>query len=303
MQHIKFQNLEIVPPKNSSAFSCETPALMPKAHMLCAVVGKRGSGKSVAVCNLIEKMKVVDRLIIVSPSIQSNKALTDRLKGMIVDQTDLYSDVDDIGVLDEIVKKIEKERDDLEEYNEKMKKYKKLMTTINSRNPLFHLSDDDLLNSYDGTNFEPPKHKWNGKAPCVFVWFDDIIGSEIMTGKGAKKLAKMCMYHRHLGQLKEGGAIGCSMVFCVQSYKSAQGGLSKTLRNNLTLLILFSTKSEKELKEIAEEAGGEVDEETFYDVYSHAIQDQHDFLMIDLHPKKTHPSGFRRNFSEFLVAQ
>ena len=232
MQHVKYNNLEIVPPKNSSAFACETPPLMPKMHMLCAVVGKRGSGKSVAVTNLLEKLKVVDRLIIVSPSIQSNKALTDRLKGMIVDQTDLYSDVDDVGVLDDIVRKIEKERDDLEEYNEKMKKYKKLMKAINSQNPLFRLTDDDLLNAYDGSGFEPPTHRWNGEKPCICAWFDDIICSGIMTGKGAKKLAKMCMYHRHLGQLKEGGAIGCSMVFCVQSYKSAQGGLSKALRNN-----------------------------------------------------------------------
>ena len=125
MQHVKYKNLEVIPPKNSSAFACQTPTLMPKMHMLCAVVGKRGSGKSVAVTNLLEKLQVVDRLIVVSPSIQSNKALTDRLKGMIVDQTVLYSDLDDVGVLNDIVRKIEKERDDLEEYNEKMKKYKK----------------------------------------------------------------------------------------------------------------------------------------------------------------------------------
>ena len=93
------------------------------------------------------------------------------------------------------------------------------------------------------------------------------------------------------------------MIFCAQSYKSAQGGLSKTLRNNLTLLILFSTKSSKELAEIAEEASGEVDETTFYKVYAQAIQQPHDFLMIDLYPKPSHPSGFRRNFSEFLVPQ
>ena len=125
MQHVKYNNLEVVPPKNTSAFACETPALMPKMHMLCAVIGKRGSGKSVAVTNLLEKLQAVDRLIIVSPSIQSNKVLTDRLKGMIVDKTDLYGDVDDVSVLDDIIRKIEKERDDFEEYHDKIKKYAK----------------------------------------------------------------------------------------------------------------------------------------------------------------------------------
>ena len=299
MKRVTVKGLDIVAP-STSAFACETPPYMPKAHMLCAVIGKRGSGKGVAVTNLIEKMRIVDRLIIVSPSIQSNKALTDRLKGMIVDPSDLYPNVDDISILDDIVRKIEKERDDLEEYRDKMKQYKRLMNARKNQNPLFHLQDDDIFSE---KRFEPPYHKWGGASPCIFIWFDDILGSAIMSGRGAKQLAKLCMYHRHLGQFKNGGAIGCSMIFCAQSYKSAQGGLSKTLRNNLTLLLLFSTKSSKELAEVAEEASGEIDEETFYRVYDAAIQQPHDFLMIDLHPKSNHPSGFRRNFAEFLVPQ
>ena len=145
MEHVNVRGLDIVPPKHSTAFACQTPPMMPKMHMLCAVVGKRGSGKGVAVTNLIEKLKVVDRLIIVSPSIQSNKELIDRLKTVIVDPTDLYHDVDDVSVLDSIVKKIEKERDDLEEYWEKLKRYNRLMQALDSKNPLFHISDDDML--------------------------------------------------------------------------------------------------------------------------------------------------------------
>ena len=304
MKSVAVKGLDIVPPSKSSAFACHTPPLMPQMHMLCAVIGKRGSGKGVAVTNLLEKLQVVDRLMIVSPSIKSNKSLTDRLKRMIVEPSDLYHDVDDVGILADIVKKIEKERDDLEEYWEKLKRYKRLMKVLDSQNPLFHLSDDDLLSAYENGRFEPPKHKWDGRVPCIAVWFDDILGSQLMSGKGARQLAKLCMYHRHLGQFSHiGGAVGCSMIFCAQSYKSAQGGLSKTLRNNLTLLLLFSTKSSKELAEVAEEASGEVDEATFYQVYHQAIQQPHDFLMIDLHPKPQHPSGFRRNFSEFLVPQ
>ena len=303
MKRLVVKGLDVVPPKNSSAFACETPPMMPKMHMLCAVIGKRGSGKSVAITNLLEKLQVVDRLFIVSPSINSNRALVDRLQNMIVDKTDLYSDVDDITILDDIVKKLEKERDDLELYREKLKRYNRLMAGINSQNPLFHLSDEDLLSAYDGGRFGKPKHRWGGRVPCCCVFYDDVLGSNIMSGRGGKRLAKLCMYHRHLAPFAKGDAVGLSMIFAMQSYKSNAGGLSKTIRNNLTLILLFSTKSRKELAEVAEEASGEVDEQTFYEVYNAAIQKPHDFLMIDLHPKKEHPSAFRRNFSEFLVPQ
>jgi hypothetical protein len=39
------------------------------------------------------------------------------------------------------------------------------------------------------------------------------------------------------------GAVGCSMLFNVQSFKTNVGGLPKALRNNLTLMILFKTTS------------------------------------------------------------
>ena len=54
------KGLDIVPPSKSSAFACHTPPLMPQMHMLCAVIGKRGSGKGAAVTNLLEKLQVVD---------------------------------------------------------------------------------------------------------------------------------------------------------------------------------------------------------------------------------------------------
>ena len=136
---------------------------------------------------------------------------------MIVEPSDLYHDVDDVGILADMVKKIEKERDDLEEYWEKLKRYKRLMKVLDSQNPLFHLSDDDLLSAYENGRFEPPKHKWDGRVPCIAVWFDDILGSQLMSGKGARQLAKLCMYHRHLGQFSHiGGAVGCSMIFCAK---------------------------------------------------------------------------------------
>ena len=112
LPEVKVNGLEIAVPKGS-AFAIETPPMMPKAHFLCAVIAPRGYGKGLITTALIEKMKVIDRLIVVSPSASSNKALLDRLK-KILRQEDIYSDVNNIKVIDDIIAKVDGERDDYE---------------------------------------------------------------------------------------------------------------------------------------------------------------------------------------------
>ena len=299
MREVTVPGLEIAVPKGS-AFACETPKMMPKAHFLCAVIAPRGYGKGLITTAFLEKLAVIDRLIVVSPSALSNKPLLDRLKRMLKPE-DIHSDVNDITVIDRIIASVDKERDDLEEYLEKKKRYDRLMKGLRNESPLFRVSDDDLLASFDGNRFKPPEHKWGGRRPCVTVWFDDIFGSQLMLGRGARKISELCIKHRHMGQLKEGGALGCSLIFNMQAYKSAQGGLPKALRGNLTLLMLGRMKSEKDLDAVADEVAGEVDRDTFYRVFAQATDRPHSFLVIDMHPKKDHPSQFRRGLDTFIV--
>ena len=299
LKTVKVAGLDVkVPP--GSAFACETPPMMPKMHFLCACIGKRGSGKLVASVNLLEKLEVVDRLFYVSPSAKSNSAGLARLSKMLSPE-DMYSDVNDVSILTDIVKKIEAERDDLEEYRKKLKLYNEAIKRINSHESLYGIPMEMMIAYGEGR----PKHRWGGRPPCIVLYFDDILGSQLMIGKGAREIARICLYHRHLGGFtdpKEHGAIGASLLFNAQAWKTSVGGLPKALRNNLTLMILFKTKSEKELQEIAEEVSGEVSERVFYSVYDQAMQEPHDFLLIDLHKKPNHPSSFRRNLNEFIVS-
>ena len=58
MRRVKVPGLDIeIPP--GSAFKIETPPMMPKMHLLAAVVAPRGYGKGVITTNLIEQLKVV----------------------------------------------------------------------------------------------------------------------------------------------------------------------------------------------------------------------------------------------------
>lgn len=285
------KNLTIVPPQGL-AFACETPPYMPKLHQACLVVGPRGSGKTTTVVNLVERLPF-DRIFVISPSMLSNKELMDRLK---IRPEDVYPDPDDTACLDRIREAVEKERDDLEKYQEDMKKYRAMMAKIDRGASLF---GDELLVFFNGQEFEQPKHWLNGRRPIMGLIIDDCMGSILY--QRPRKLNQLCIYHRHLGQLQKGGALGLSLFFLVQSYKASSGGITRCIRGNVTSMILFSNKNKKALDEIAEELAGEVAPEVFHRVYEQAMQEKHDFLFVDLHRKSHHPSAFRRNLDTFLI--
>ena len=120
MKTAKVPNLNIIPPKSESG-SYATDTYMPKMHQVCIAVGKRASGKSTAIVNLIERLKF-DYCIAVSPTMNSNKELMDRLKIEHV-----FEDVDDPNVIDKIKDIVKAEAEDLERYREELKRYNKLM--------------------------------------------------------------------------------------------------------------------------------------------------------------------------------
>ena len=294
MKTTRVKGLDIIPPKSESG-SYTTDTFMPKMHQVCVAVGKRASGKSTAIVNLIERLKF-DYCVAVSPTMKSNKELMDRLK---IEHT--FEDVDDPSVIDKIKDIVKAEAEDLERYKEELKRYNKLMNDLKDGKYL----DDDLLLQFfnDENHFQKPEHKWNGLKPRIAVIFDDMLGSGIYSRP--RKLNGLSTYSRHVGQMKIGGAIGVSLFFLVQSFKCQTGGLNKVIRNQCTSMLLFKTKDKQEMKDVADSVSGEIDEELFNKVYDTAIGDGTDypFLYIDLHKKKEHPSCFRRRFDTFILPE
>ena len=208
-------------------------------------------------------------------------------------------DVDDTSDIDQIKDIVKREAKDLERYKEELKRYNKLKKDLKEGKYL----DDDLLLQFfnDENHFQKPEHRWNGQKPRIACIFDDMLGSGIYSRP--RKLNGLSTYSRHVGQLKDGGAIGVSLFFLIQSFKCQTGGLNKVIRNQCTSMLLFKTKDRQEMKDVAESVSGEIDEELFNKVYDTAIGDGSDypFLFIDLHKKKEHLSMFRRKFDEFII--
>jgi hypothetical protein len=294
IQSIK--GLQIVPPKNESG-SYETAPDMPKMHQVCVIVGKRAAGKSVAAVNLIEKMGF-DYSIVVSPTMSSNKELMSRLK---IEHS--FEDPDCPTTIDQIKEIVLNEAKDYERYKHEMKEYRSLMNDIKNGKSL----DDNMLlkyfeNNMNGINdFIMPKHRWGGRKPRIAVLFDDMLGS--MMYSKPRKINALATYSRHLGGLKEGGSIGVSLFFLIQSFKCAVGGLNKVIRNQCTSLIMFKSKDLAEINDIADSCGGEISKDQFIKVYEEAIGDGtgYPFLFVDLHKKPEQPSMFRRRFDEYII--
>lgn len=284
------KGLQIVPPKETSG-AYETAPDMPKMHCVTVIVGKRAAGKSVAAINLIEKMGY-DYTIAVSPTMNSNKELMSRLNIEYV-----FNDPDDLTCVDKIKDIVNEEARDLERYKHEMKEYNKLMKDIKQG----HNIGDDLMLKFFNNDFVKPQHRWGGKKPRICVIFDDMLGSLIYSRP--RKINALSTYSRHLGQLEEGGSIGVSLYFLIQSFKMQTGGLNRVIRNQCTQLIVFKTKDLKELDDIADSCGGEISKEKFIQVYDYAIETggSHAFLFIDLHRKPNHPSMFRVCFDKFIL--
>jgi len=292
---VRIKGMEIVPPKHESGQYKTSPNL-PKMHQVCIAVGKRASGKTTAVVNLIEKMNF-DYVIAVSPTLNSNKEIMSRLK-----VEHIFEDTDDTAIVDNIKNIINQEARDLETYLEDLKKYNKLMKDIKSGK---YMGNDDLLLQFfndEDNMFLKPTHRWNGEKPRIAVLIDDAMGSLLY--QKPRKLNNLATLSRHTGQLADGGSIGCSLFFLIQSFKAQAGGLSKVIRNQATSMILFKTKDQNELEDVYESVAGEIDKDTFYKIYDKAIGEgnNYEFLFIDFHPKEGQ-SMFRQRFDVFLFPE
>eukprot|EP00854_Cymbomonas_tetramitiformis_P002310 gene2310-3034_t len=219
-------------------------------------------------------------------------------KDLPLDESDVLEPT--VDVPNQIEGILDTEAQEFDIYQEKMERYKKLMKMLNNHNISVYEIPGELLLEFgdENGNILPPQHKYGGKRPVIAAFFDDTQDTDMM--RPSSKLSNMVIKHRHLGKLKD-SALGITLLFACQNYTSSSGGLLKSIRGNLTHMLVFRNKNQKEIDKIGEEVGGEIPIEEFNSVYNQAIQGPHDFLFIDLHRKPSHPSMFRRNFNEWII--
>ena len=276
-----------------------TPADSFKQPCLQMIVGQRTSGKSYLSSKILaqaKKDKTFDRIYIVTPSFNSNKSYF----GKYIDKDDIYEPTKDS--IAKVIEQVESDRDAWELYLQKEKDYKKFKLEIHDNK--IHISDEEIITYMNHGFFDKQKPTWKYKTiepPKSLLILDDVLGSNaILQSSGLTRIATL---NRHIAPLQENhsnrSACGLAVMILTQSYKM-QSGISRVLRENVSLLTLFKNKQEKQLEAIKEELANVVDIECFDEAYETATSEKHGSLTIDFTPK-TPCKTFRKNLNEFLV--
>ena len=264
-------------------------------------VAKKNSGKTCSLSNFLHiqhKMDRLDRLILVSPTYNTNSHY---FKGLPIDSKDVLEP--SMSCASKIMEIVEEEAKLFDAYHDDLIAWKHLQAELKSNKNIEDIDENLLLQNH---TMERPKYKYmrNNQPykPVLTVFYDDCQSTDAFSPSRKNKLNFLAIKHRHVGCVRhgDGKAIGINIMIAVQNYTTASQGLSKTIRGNCNILCLFRNKSENEMKLIAEEVSGEVDKETFFKVFEEATSVPYGFLTIDLNPKKSVKSIFRRSWNEYL---
>lgn len=267
----------------------------PALHM---IVGQRTSGKSFLTSKILaqaKKDKTFDRVYIVTPSFHSNKSYF----GKYINEEDVHDPTRDS--ITDVIKCVEQDRDEFEEYICKKQMYQQFKK--DRRKNVNVIDEDSLLYYYENNFFEEqPKWKYEKEEPPKsLLILDDCLGSPaILQSSGLTKVATL---NRHIAPLKENhsnrSACGLAVMILTQSYRM-NNGISRVLRENVSLLTLFKNKQKKQMDAITEELANVVDEDKFLKAYEYATDEKHGSLTIDFVPKLP-DYQFRKNLNELII--
>ena len=77
-------------------------------------------------------------------------------------------------------------------------------------------------------------------------------------------------------------------------------GISRVLRENVSLLTLFRNKQQKQMDAIRDELANVVDEDKFMKAYEYATAEKYGSLTIDFCPRLPEYQ-FRKNLNELII--
>ena len=287
----KIKNMDVKPPAKK-AFTIDTDPDFIKLHTLTIASGKRGGGKSVAVANLLRMAKerdYYDKVYLITPTYGSNREIWN-ICG--IDEEDVYEPTK--GVLKDIRKLIQEEKDEWDDFKSKKEKYKEYQKLVNSKN--LNLENKDLLKQlllYEELGFydKPPEWKYKNEVPPrLGLILDDCMGTDLLLPSA--ELTKFVIAHRHHSE------IGKSVFMLVQSY-CARESLSRPIREQTTNLMLFKLVQEKQLQKVYEESDLPISYNDFIKMATEVHKEPYCFLLMDFAPKD--PSKrFRNCFNQYI---
>lgn len=277
-------NLGKVPHHPNEKHRIDLPDGVPKPPILGMYVAKRGQGKSTAAVRLMKyyvdhKPPVFhkDLMFVISPTAESQQHLWDHI-GIPEENVFTGSTADHVQqVIVAIVDVLKAAKERYEEDQEYMQAYRALVSGKNLT------PRQELL--LDRRDAQPLKDPAPWPRPCLLL--DDLSHMKILDKPW---FVSLCLRHRHLA-----GGVSLSMIIICQSL---HGGLSRVVRQNCSLICLFSTHDKTCIDDLYKECSHLLDQEEFIAVFEDATDDFHSFLAVDLSQKDPN-LVFSKNFEHW----
>jgi hypothetical protein len=224
-------------------------------------------------------------------------AILDTLKTLHKnDKVDIESDVDE--KLQEIYDQLLAERDNIIEYNEYRRIYKKFMKTKNINT----LTDDELQflewKSYITPDEDPLKPMDDDGNELffprmVFLIADDLIGSDAFSTKKNSFLNRLAVKSRHESEK----LVGINLFFITQSFKA----IPPVIRKQTDLFVLLKSASrEYIIDNISFEVGSHFTKEEIGEYYDEIMKIDYGSLILSIHKQEKSENRVRQGWSKIV---
>ena len=255
------------------------PPNLPQAYYRLNVSGASGSGKGVAVLNMLRKQyPFFDEIYVISPTINNDLKATeffeDKKNVMIFDEPNIQLIKD---IKDQLEVKIKKHK----EYKQIREIFKKFVRNKYDPDKMTPLELMKLhMHNFDPNSMEMAidRDKLN-----FLLYMDDCQGMKLLKSPAFENFLIKARHHQ------------CNMIVSTQTFK----GVSNAWRRNSTCHFIFKTNDLNQVKAIYEEVAGLFNsEDQFMKIYDFATKEKHNFMYIDTADNE---NPIRKNFDEVIV--
>lgn len=293
IQEEKIRDLNNNPPKvKKPAIPQSINKFLIPNYFSALFLGAKNSGKSYGIVKLLKNFEefpiknldgeiIEQRIILFCPTAHSSaNPIFSTLKNL--DENDIHLQYTD-ELLNEVIEQIKAEKEEIEIYESYTKIYKKFLKYKNTNK--LKIEELELLAINNFEELPTPKYK---HPRVVFMIFDDLIGDNKAFKRGASALSNLLIKHRH-HQI--------NMIFTTQNPKS----IPTIIRNNIDLWVLYRFANvDMVIEKCYSEVSSIIDEDSFKELYKYAVNEPHNALVIDTHPKTPNNERFKLNFDVIL---
>jgi hypothetical protein len=264
---------------------------LPKHFSVIAVIGARGAGKTALITQLLSqyagtvrdpKTGVIlkPRYVVCSPTIVANESYFSSLG-----PHEAYSSMDD-GDIEQLVRSIEDDKAEWEDYEELSRAYQQLMRAADPERVLARLPEHVQAELIEN-DFNPPQRPSKDRY-VTYLICDDVVGTELLAGRRKSAFKNLLIKNRHHQAV---------IIMCLQALKE----LPRSMRMNVSCWALGKYGNPKVITDFHEECCGDLQFRRFKQMYDTVHQRDHAFLCIDHSQPKD--KRFTDSFRERLLLE